>query len=172
MQPCHHEFDPVETGPGLDVDRNAPAIVTYLGRMIRVQDDLDLAARPVQGLVDRVVDDLPQAVEHAPAVSRPDVHAGPLADRVEALKHSEMARRVGVARRGRRRCFTQGGGHGTCPNVTALSRFSRSHGRRGTGRQCANYPAPRKVSALKISGRLGPPWYATPRHIPDEAPTK
>ena len=43
-----------------------------------------------EGLVDGVVDDLPQAVHETARVGRADVHAGPLADRLEPFEHLEM----------------------------------------------------------------------------------
>jgi hypothetical protein len=55
-----------------------------------VQDDLDLVTVPAECLVDRVVDDLPEAVHEAPRVRRSDVHAGSLAHRLEAFEDGEM----------------------------------------------------------------------------------
>ncbi len=50
------------------------------------QRDLDAVAVAGQRLVDRVVDDLPDQVVQAALAGRADVHAGPLADRLEALE--------------------------------------------------------------------------------------
>ena len=63
---------------------------------IVVQDDLDPGAVPAQGLVHGVVDDLPEAVQQPAAVGGADVHAGALADRLEALQDRQMARGVAV----------------------------------------------------------------------------
>ena len=47
------------------------------------------------GLVDRVVDDFPHAVVEAGGASGADVHAGPLADRIEALEDLHVLGPVG-----------------------------------------------------------------------------
>ena len=47
-------------------------------------------------LVDRVVDDLPHQVVQAALAGRADVHAGPLADGVQALQHGDRGRAVFV----------------------------------------------------------------------------
>ena len=62
-----------------------------------------------QGLVDRVVDDLPEAVHEAALVGRADVHAGALAHGLEALEDLEVARGVVAVAGG---SGAGGGGHG------------------------------------------------------------
>jgi len=47
-----------------------------------------------QGLVDRVVDDLPDQVVQAALAGGPDVHARALADRLEPLEHLDRGRVV------------------------------------------------------------------------------
>ena len=79
---------------GLDVDRDAAAVVADLDRAVGVQHDVDVVAVAAQRLVDRVVDDLPEAVHEAARVRRPDVHAGPLAHRLEALQNGQVPGRV------------------------------------------------------------------------------
>jgi hypothetical protein len=49
-----------------------------------------------QRLVHGVVDDLPQAVDQSPGVGGPDVHARPLADRLETLQYQEVPGGIGV----------------------------------------------------------------------------
>src|SRR5262249_15943611 len=78
----------------------AAAVVADLGRPVLVQRHLDLRAVAAESLVDRVVEDLPQAVHQAAAVGGADVHAGALADGVQAFEHGKVARRLAV-----------GGGH-------------------------------------------------------------
>jgi len=85
-----------------------------------VQDHLDEAAVADQRLVHRVVENLPQAVHEAAAVGGADVHAGPLADRLQAFQHRQVACRVGAGgvRRGCDRQPGGGGGfgsHGSSP---------------------------------------------------------
>ena len=58
------------------------------------KDHVDPSAPTTEGLVDRVVQDLPQAVHQPAGVRRPDVHPGALAHRFEALEHGQVLRRV------------------------------------------------------------------------------
>jgi hypothetical protein len=67
-----------EAGLGLDVDRDAAAVVPYLHGGVLVQDHVDVVAVAAERLIDGVVDDLPQAVHQPAAVGRADVHAGAL----------------------------------------------------------------------------------------------
>ena len=71
--------------------------------------DLDVGADAGEGLVDRVVDDLPEAVHEAALVGRADVHAGALAHGLEALEDLEVAGGVVAVAGGSR---SGGGGHG------------------------------------------------------------
>jgi hypothetical protein len=96
-------LDPGEAGAGLDVDRDAAAVVAHLDGAVVVQHDIDVGAVLPQRLVDGVVDDLPQAVHEAAAVGGPDVHPRSLAHRLEALEHLEVACAVATRRVGRRR---------------------------------------------------------------------
>ena len=98
VQPGHHQLHAGELGLALDVDRDAAAVVPDLGRTIRVQRHLDPGAVPGQRLVHGVVEDLPQAVLEAAAVRRPDVHAGALADRLQALEDRQVPGGVSVSR--------------------------------------------------------------------------
>ena len=103
----------LQAGAGLDVDGDATGAVAHLDAAVGVQDHLD--ARPVaaERLVDRVVDDLPEAVHQTAAVGRPDVHARALADRLQALEDLQVV--SGVVLSGLRgRGLLRGGGHGRC----------------------------------------------------------
>ncbi len=72
----------------VDVDRNAAAVVAHGDRAVAVQQHVDAVAPAGEALVDRVVDDLVDHVMQARAViGVADIHAGALADRVEALQH-------------------------------------------------------------------------------------
>ena len=79
---------------GHDIDGNASAIVCDGSGVIGVQAHVDRVAVTFQGFVDRVVDDLPEAVHEAPVVGRADVHAGALAHGLEPLKDREVPRVV------------------------------------------------------------------------------
>ena len=96
VQPGHDELDAGQLGLALVVDRDAAAVVADLGGAVGVQDDLDPGAVAAERLVDRVVEDLPEAVLQPAAVGRADVHAGALAHRVQALEDRQVLGAVGV----------------------------------------------------------------------------
>ena len=112
VQPGHDQLHAAELGLAFRVDRDAAAVVPDLGGAVRVQRDLDPGAMPAQRLVHGVVEDLCQAVLQPSAVGRSDVHAGALADRVQALEDRQVPGGVSVGRGGRRRPGRAGeGGH-------------------------------------------------------------
>ena len=88
-------LDAGQAGPGLLVGRDAAAVVVDLGRAVGVEGHLDVVGGAGQRLVHAVVDDLPQAVHQAAGVGGADVHARPLADRLEALEDQEVCGVVG-----------------------------------------------------------------------------
>ena len=55
-----------------------------------VQRDVDPGAVAGHRLVDRVVDDLPDQVVQSGETGGPDVHAGPLADRIEPFEDLDV----------------------------------------------------------------------------------
>jgi len=65
VQLGHHHLDAREPGTWLHIDGDAAAVVMHLDRAVGAQDHRDLGAPPAEGLVDRVVQDLPQAVHEA-----------------------------------------------------------------------------------------------------------
>jgi len=102
VEPRVDELDPGQAGPGLDVHRDPAAVVPDLDGAVGVQLDLDARAVAAEGLVDGVVDDLPQAVHETAAVRGADVHPRPLADGLQAVEHREMTGRVPRLRANRR----------------------------------------------------------------------
>ena len=124
-------LDAGEPGLGLLVDRDATAVVVHLGRAVGVQDHLDARAVTAQRLVDRVVDDLPEAVHQPAGVGGADVHARALADRLEALEDEQVLGVVGVVDDD-----DLGNGAGTARRAVSFSRIYRprrtSHPRRAT----------------------------------------
>ena len=83
-------------------DGDAAAVVGDGDRVVGVDRDGDLGAVAGEGLVDGVVHDLVDEVVQAHDTGRADVHAGALADGLQALQHRDVLRVVpGVhARRG------------------------------------------------------------------------
>ena len=70
--------------------RNAAAVVVHGDGVVRVDGHLDLGAEARHGLVHRVVHDLPHQVVQAGLGRRADVHAGALADGLEALQDLDL----------------------------------------------------------------------------------
>ena len=96
VQLGRHDLDAREPGLGLLVGRDAAPVVEDLDGVVGVQGDLDPVGGARQRLVDPVVDDLPEAVHQPARVGGPDVHAGPFADRLEALEDQQVCGVVGV----------------------------------------------------------------------------
>jgi hypothetical protein len=71
---------------GVHVDGDAPAIVLNGDGPIAVELDLDALTVPGEGLVNRVVDNLENAVVEAAFVGVANVHVGTLADAFEAFE--------------------------------------------------------------------------------------
>ena len=79
------------------VDGDAAAVVgDGHRRPIGVQGDADAGRVPVHGLVDGVVDDLPDEVMQPGRPDPPDVHARPPPDRLEAFENGDVLRGVAV----------------------------------------------------------------------------
>ena len=92
-----HNLDSSELCLLLDVDGDPAAVVGDLCRAIGVERDDDGRAMAAESFVDGVVDDLPQAMHEAAAVIGPDIHAGALAHRLEALEDRQVLRGVALA---------------------------------------------------------------------------
>ncbi len=71
---------------GRDVGRDATTVVGDADRTVVVERDDDGVAVAGEGLVDRVVDDLPDQVVEAADTGRADVHTGTLAHRFQAFE--------------------------------------------------------------------------------------
>ena len=97
VQHGEHDRDGRDALDRVDVDRDAAAVVDDLDAAVLQQRHDDPVAVAGQRLVDGVVDDLPHQVVQAALAGRADVHAGTLADRLEALEDLD---RGGVVRRG------------------------------------------------------------------------
>ncbi len=83
-----HTFAPVDLG------RDAAAVVNNRGRAVGVERHLNLVAIAGKRLVDGVVDHLiDHVVEARPVVGVADIHAWPLAHRIEAFQHFDRTLR-------------------------------------------------------------------------------
>ena len=104
---------------GMAVDRHPPAVVGDRDRRaVGVQLHVDVAGVAVHRLVDRVVEDLPHQVVQAGRADPADVHAGPLADRIESFEDRDVFRRIGLRHRLARRHLLGPGHHEVGATVT------------------------------------------------------
>ena len=86
----HDRRAPGRPVPSIDVDRDAAAVVDDGDRVVGMDRDLDRVVEAGHRLVDGVVDDLVDEVVQAARAGRADVHAGPQADRLEALEDGDV----------------------------------------------------------------------------------
>ena len=96
VQLGHDDLDGGDTG-GVHPDRDATAVVDDLDATVGEQGDLDLGGVAGHGLVDGVVDDLPDQVVQAALTGGTDVHARALANRLESLEDGDGGSAVVLA---------------------------------------------------------------------------
>ena len=70
---------------GVDIGRNAAAVILYRGTAVLIEFDFDAARKAVGSLVDRVIHDLPKDMVQALDARRTDIHARPQAHGVQPL---------------------------------------------------------------------------------------
>ena len=95
VQLGEHELDGADALGRVHVGGDAAPVVLDADRAVLHQGDVDGVGVAGEGLVDRVVDDLPDEVVQAALAGGADVHAGALADRLEPLEHRDRAGVVG-----------------------------------------------------------------------------
>ena len=98
----HHQLHAGQLGLRLLVNRDASPVVAHQDGSAGLQHHLDPGAMTRQRLVHGIVENLPQAVHQPAAIVTADVHAGPLANRVETLENGQIPGRIGP--RGLLRC--------------------------------------------------------------------
>ena len=96
VQHGQHDLDGAAALGLDDVDRDAAAVVGDADAAVGEQRDVDRVGVAGERLVDGVVDDLVDEVVQAALAGGPDVHAGALAHRLEALEHGDGAGVVGA----------------------------------------------------------------------------
>lgn len=106
------------------VDGDAAAVVADHHAEIAQQFDLDAAGMARHRLVHRVVQDLGDQVVQRAFVGAADIHAGPLAHRLQPLQHLDRGGRIAVG------SLIRGGeeivGHGTCSSCSSGARLSHA----------------------------------------------
>ena len=68
------------------IDGNASTVISNRSRMIRVQSNIDCVTETLEGLINGIINNFPQAVHKATVVRRTDVHAGALADSFQTFE--------------------------------------------------------------------------------------
>src|SRR5690606_32390065 len=90
VQPRQHQFDAGDAGLGVRAGGDTAAVVLHLDAPVGVERDDDPVGVASHTFVGGVVDDLGEQVVDAAAVGRPDVHAGPLANRFQSLEVGQI----------------------------------------------------------------------------------
>ena len=90
VQDGEDDGDGGKAGLALGADGDAAAVVRDLDDLAGKQVHLDHRAIARERLVDRVVDNLIDQVVQAARPRRPDIHAGPLAYRLQPLEHLDL----------------------------------------------------------------------------------
>ncbi len=125
VQPRERDLDAGQLVLGVDVGRDAAAVVDHPAAAVGQQGHVDTVAEAGHRLVDRVVDDLPDEVVQPGRPGRPDEHARALADRLQALQHGHVLGGVHPVDRG----------HPTAPvRPWSSSAFTSCSGRTGARR--------------------------------------
>ncbi len=112
VQLGEHELDGADALGRVHVGGDAAPVVLDPDRAVLHERDVDGVGVPGERLVDRVVDDLPHEVVQAALAGGADVHAGPLAHRLEALEDGDGGGVVGRALTLGDRDRDRLGGHG------------------------------------------------------------
>ena len=86
VEVCENEFERGDFEFRMDIDRDAAAVVADRARAIHMDRHIDLRAIAGEVFVDRVVENLENAVVEAAFIRGPDIHAGALADAGEAFE--------------------------------------------------------------------------------------
>ena len=96
MQRGHDDLRRRHAFLGMNVNRNAAAVVAHGHRLAWMDHDLNFVAMARQSLVDGVVHQfLHHVVQPGAVLGVTDVHAGTLAHRIETAQHLDVARIVG-----------------------------------------------------------------------------
>lgn len=80
-----------QAGVGLDIHRDATAVVGHLDQIAFQDLDLNMVTVTGQRLVDGVVHDLVHQMVQAPLAGGADIHTRPLAHRLQAFQHLDLA---------------------------------------------------------------------------------
>ena len=155
---------PLVLALGVGLEGDAAAVVDDPAAAVGQQGDVDAVALAGHGLVDGVVDDLPDEVVEAGEAGRADVHAGPASDGLEALQHVDVLGAVRAVRPGLGRLLAaaSSGVPATCCATGATSRSGSRNGavysqvsRGADDPNCNGGIVPEEVRLVDASRRLG-----------------
>ena len=97
VQDGHDDFGSAAPFFGVDIDRDAAAVVAHGDGFVLVDDDVDFGAVTGKGFVDGVIDDFKDHVMQAAAVvGIADVHAGADAYCFQSFEYANAGGVVGV----------------------------------------------------------------------------
>ena len=94
VEPSHHHLEGADAFGRMNVGGNAAPVVGDADHLARLYGDLDLGAVPDQRFVDAVVHHLVHEVVQSFRARGADVHAGPLADVLQAFEHLDVLRGI------------------------------------------------------------------------------
>ena len=87
MQLREDNLDARQSDPRHLIDGNTSTVISNRSRMIRVQSNINCVAETLEGLINGIINNFPQAVHKATVVRRTDVHTGALADSFQTFKN-------------------------------------------------------------------------------------
>jgi hypothetical protein len=94
VQHGQRQLDAGDPLRGVDVHREPAPVVDHGDRVVRVDGDVHAVGVTRECLVDRVVHHLVHQVVEAPRTGGADVHARPLANRLQALEDLDLPGRI------------------------------------------------------------------------------
>ena len=167
VQAREHDLDGRDLLFRMDADGNAAAVVLDADRAVRVHADVDAGGLSRQRLVGGVVDDFLDDVRR---IGGPRVHAGPLADRLQALQHADRRLLVSSLRQAlflslpwtvRRHAYRHRGPHDSTGRV--------STGRQRTARRQSDVTSAAARRVQRVGGigcaRMHGPHVASIHHL-------
>ena len=92
VQICQHQLNRRHFPFGMNIDRNAPAIVSHRDRSIDMNGHFDLCTKSREMFVDGVIDDFVNQVMQPTLIRISNEHPGPFPDRLEAFELVDLRR--------------------------------------------------------------------------------
>ena len=90
VQTCQNQFDCRNPELGMDINGNSPSIIRDTNRAILIDRDIDLIAIPREMLIDRVIQNLEDAVMQSTLIRVSDIHSGTLPNGLKTLEFVDL----------------------------------------------------------------------------------